>query len=225
MNIAAVIREVAQDFDLDAFMRLHKLDPPIDWCDKEPRPGLEFVWQETPHQGPFDYSQLHRQIGDRDGWNCTYCATPLANPSDLSRWQWIPGEIHIGCCHCGEHEVEERIEPCIRDGGWVAASGFKLSYKDHVVPKSRGGSNDPSNLVIVCVHCNSSKGSRLLSELPEGWPFVNGPMFPPEHLDQEDEYLEDVCGTLDHTSCSCDDGWIWVDDGSVERCRSAQLFT
>lgn len=35
---------------------------------------------------------------------------------------------------------------------------------DHIVPVTRGGSNDPSNLCVACKPCNSSKGDRLLSE-------------------------------------------------------------
>jgi len=35
---------------------------------------------------------------------------------------------------------------------------------DHVVPLSRGGSNEMSNLVACCLPCNSSKSDRLLSE-------------------------------------------------------------
>lgn len=35
---------------------------------------------------------------------------------------------------------------------------------DHVIPLSRGGTNDPDNLVCACVPCNSSKADRLLSE-------------------------------------------------------------
>lgn len=35
---------------------------------------------------------------------------------------------------------------------------------DHVVPLSRGGTNDESNLVCACIPCNSSKNNRLLSE-------------------------------------------------------------
>lgn len=36
---------------------------------------------------------------------------------------------------------------------------------DHVMPRSRGGSDDAENLVIACSHCNRSKGSRT----PEEW--------------------------------------------------------
>ena len=35
---------------------------------------------------------------------------------------------------------------------------------DHVVPLSRGGTNDPNNLVIACRPCNNSKRDLLLSE-------------------------------------------------------------
>lgn len=35
---------------------------------------------------------------------------------------------------------------------------------DHIVPVTRGGSNEPDNLCVACKPCNSSKGDRLLSE-------------------------------------------------------------
>ncbi len=35
---------------------------------------------------------------------------------------------------------------------------------DHIVPLSRGGSNDLSNLVIACQPCNGSKHNKLISE-------------------------------------------------------------
>lgn len=35
---------------------------------------------------------------------------------------------------------------------------------DHVIPLSRGGTNEESNLVCACLPCNSSKSDRLLWE-------------------------------------------------------------
>lgn len=35
---------------------------------------------------------------------------------------------------------------------------------DHVIPLSRGGTNDIANLATACAHCNRSKGRKLLSE-------------------------------------------------------------
>ena len=35
---------------------------------------------------------------------------------------------------------------------------------DHVVPIAKGGNNEDNNLVVACRKCNSSKGTKLLSE-------------------------------------------------------------
>jgi hypothetical protein len=37
-------------------------------------------------------------------------------------------------------------------------------HVDHVIPIIRGGSNDPSNIVIACPFCNISKGSKTVEE-------------------------------------------------------------
>jgi 5-methylcytosine-specific restriction endonuclease McrA len=35
---------------------------------------------------------------------------------------------------------------------------------DHILPRSRGGDNSPTNIVTACVSCNTRKGSRTPSE-------------------------------------------------------------
>lgn len=35
---------------------------------------------------------------------------------------------------------------------------------DHAIPRSRGGSDDPSNLVAACKPCNCSKGAKTVEE-------------------------------------------------------------
>ncbi len=51
------------------------------------------------------------------------------------------------------------------DHGWYTCSycGSKLRRGevdvDHVIPKSRGGSNSVSNLTASCSHCNRQKGA------------------------------------------------------------------
>lgn len=41
-------------------------------------------------------------------------------------------------------------------------------HVEHVVPISRGGTNDISNIVLSCPSCNQKKGNRLPHEWPEG---------------------------------------------------------
>lgn len=41
-------------------------------------------------------------------------------------------------------------------------------HVDHIVPITRGGSNDPSNLVITCPKCNRKKSNKLPHEWPDG---------------------------------------------------------
>jgi hypothetical protein len=60
---------------------------------------------------------------------------------------------------------EKRLAIYLRDGMacvWCGSSvedGASLTL-DHVVPDSKGGTNDAPNLVTSCHRCNSSRGNR-----------------------------------------------------------------
>jgi 5-methylcytosine-specific restriction endonuclease McrA len=62
-----------------------------------------------------------------------------------------------------------------RDGWKCAYCSAPADTIDHVIPRSRGGSHDWSNVVASCKKHNIVKGDRLLSEL--GWTlrFTPGP--------------------------------------------------
>lgn len=59
-----------------------------------------------------------------------------------AEWREICERFDFRCAYCGE-------------------AGMTI---DHVTPISRGGLDAPDNVVPACQSCNSSKGSRLLSE-------------------------------------------------------------
>lgn len=47
---------------------------------------------------------------------------------------------------------------------WCGAKLEGVYQVDHLVPLSRGGGNDPSNLVCACASCNQSKSNKLPHE-------------------------------------------------------------
>jgi len=51
-----------------------------------------------------------------------------------------------------------------KDSCAYCGSPYELT-RDHVTPRSRGGDNEPGNLVWACRNCNSAKGDRT----PEEW--------------------------------------------------------
>lgn len=80
--------------------------------------------------------------------------TPRYDPAGwtprLPEKEWLPlcGKVYQRdgyiCAYCDDEEGPFQI--------------------DHVIPVTRGGSNEMSNLRVACRSCNSSKGDRLLSE-------------------------------------------------------------
>lgn len=57
---------------------------------------------------------------------------------------------------------------------------------DHVFPRSKGGDNSMDNIIMVCKHCNSSKGSMDLFE----WYVTKRQVFPP--IDILQHYLKQI---------------------------------
>jgi len=67
-----------------------------------------------------------------------------------------------------------------RDGGMCAYCAGPADTVDHVVPRSRGGRHEWTNVVASCQAHNLMKGDQLLSEL--GWTLASQPRAPEGHL-------------------------------------------
>ncbi|MHB1554315.1 MAG: HNH endonuclease [Acidimicrobiales bacterium] len=67
-----------------------------------------------------------------------------------------------------------------RDGGVCAYCAQAADTVDHVVPRSRGGRHEWTNVVASCKRDNLLKGDQLLSEI--GWTLSFTPWAPDGHL-------------------------------------------
>ena len=63
-----------------------------------------------------------------------------------------------------------------RDAHRCVYCAVRADTIDHVVPRSRGGRNEWTNVVAACARCNHRKGDRLLGEI--GWALPRVPIQP-----------------------------------------------
>jgi 5-methylcytosine-specific restriction endonuclease McrA len=68
---------------------------------------------------------------------------------EVAHWQWLRCRLSEAqnwkCCWCGCNTTDERKK-------------WNSSTIEHVIPKSFGGSDDPSNLAMSCNRCNNNRG-------------------------------------------------------------------
>lgn len=72
-------------------------------------------------------------------------------PGSYTQTQWLllKSQYNYTCLRCSRSEPEIKLTP------------------DHIVPLSRGGSNDISNIQPLCHSCNSSKGTKTIDFRPK----------------------------------------------------------
>lgn len=65
-----------------------------------------------------------------------------------------------------------------------------MYHGDHVIPMSRGGMDDKTNIVVTCVECNMKKGIKL----PHEW--FEDALFKLELAIRDVDYYTSVAATL-----------------------------
>jgi len=130
-------------------------------------------------------------VTEYDDWVIRSPSLQLNLPSVIALKQYVPSSPHP--------PAFTRRNVYLRDGFTCQycvqpSPTTSLTY-DHVVPVSRQGPNDWTNVVTACSLCNAKKGSRLLKELGGEMKLKTPPympsrfelhqkarMFPPENL-------------------------------------------
>lgn len=93
------------------------------------------------------------------------------------QWGWLQNREDVSARVCENTIINSpdriqnwekiRLKILTRDNHTCIYCGSKTTplYCDHILPASRGGSNEPDNLATACESCNLSKGDRT----PEEW--------------------------------------------------------
>lgn len=89
-------------------------------------------------------------IFERDGWRCRTCSVRVLSPKAVKKLRTLfPREARWGRTNIDQHPALLVLKASI----------------DHVIPHSRGGSNDPSNLLTACYPCQFGRSSWTLEEV------------------------------------------------------------
>ncbi|MEW6465491.1 HNH endonuclease signature motif containing protein [Tibeticola sp.] len=122
------------------------VNPAVHWQSAMPTADAEF--ERSAQRMPS--SSFERAIYVRDGWRCRYCGVRIIERSMRTRLHiCLPDVARWGARNADKHAA-------------LAALSASL---DHVVPHSRGGTNDEANLVTACNACQFGRGQWTLEEV------------------------------------------------------------
>lgn len=90
--------------------------------------------------------------------NAAYAATASSTRKKRLRIGITPSALRIGMM------MSTHKKRSIYDGRPCIYCGRPANTIDHLIPKSRGGSNEHENLAPACLTCNRTKAARSLEE-------------------------------------------------------------
>jgi hypothetical protein len=93
---------------------------------------------------------LRRALHERDGYHCRFCGIPVIR-SEIRKLllKLYPDVVPWGLPNSSQH---------------TALQVMQANY-DHVVPHSRGGKSDLTNLIVTCGPCNYGRMKFTLEEM------------------------------------------------------------
>lgn len=117
----------------------------------------EFAWKFS------NTSNDRQRIYDRDGGMCRYCHVEVITTKMLFK---MMDDIQLG-------EMRKMQLGLVSEKKYYSLNPRKLIentpvYRqrmatiDHVIPLSKGGTNDEENLVTCCSRCNSKKSCKIM---------------------------------------------------------------
>ena len=113
-----------------------------------------------------EYQNPEEILALRGNWSLVFMVGFFPVSVDMSDSRYRVFAKSLTCSRCGCVGTTIRLEYSWHPKGWVdphfnlyAADG-RLMTQDHVIPRSKGGSDEDSNLVTMCNPCNEKKGNK-----------------------------------------------------------------
>lgn len=122
-----------------------KVDPAIHWQSRMPS---EVVADRVKQRMP--PASVEYGIYQRDGWRCRFCEIRIISPRARKRLE----ALYPTVARWGRFDRDKHY----------ALSALNASL-DHILPHSRGGTNEESNLVAACGMCQFGRGYWTLEEV------------------------------------------------------------
>ncbi|WP_425437100.1 HNH endonuclease [Litoreibacter ponti] len=101
------------------------------------------------------------EVLQRDGYHCRFCGIPVI-PEEVRK---KAHSLYPSVVRWGRKSEEQH----------AAFQALWLQF-DHLVPHSRGGTNEVRNIVVACAPCNYGRGNFLLNEVGISDPFLRPPV-------------------------------------------------
>jgi len=106
-------------------------------------------------------SALKALLHLRDGYRCRVCGVPVIREAVRNRLRRLyPVVARWGLKNSEQHTALQALG----------------AHYDHLLPHSRGGGNEPNNLVVTCAPCNYARMHYTLEEVGLSDPFAREPI-------------------------------------------------
>lgn len=159
VNAAELIRRADMPEICEYFGRIvGPIDPEVHWQSSMPKDILPKE-QRVKKRMPGRKEEL--EICERDGWRCRFCGVRVISKKARDKLRKeFPVEARWGNrnndCHCALHALTVSL--------------------DHVLPHSRGGTNELDNVVCACGACNFGRAEWTIEEVGFVNPFSQPPV-------------------------------------------------
>lgn len=117
-----------------------------------------YVFHRLPLQGGRWWGYV-KELLDANLWSCENSE----KPTHLQDWHLVPQDLWVYEFGRNYEYLAHREKVFSRDSYTCVFCGATEDLTlDHILPISKGGGNELSNLQTLCRSCNSRKGARLL---------------------------------------------------------------